>query len=148
MRPNATQRVKNGIPHRLEQNLQFGIDRQWEDVVARNPSSFYQSENVLLDVLGWFPFAAGAMVIPDHHDSRPWPTCKRTQRNISAANDTGILHRVDDVLDLDRRQTAPLHPAIDDGLDKPTGVLIGKEQYKLGRFVSHYRTPVVKTSAS
>jgi len=78
-------------------HLQFGIDRQWEDVVARNPN--------------------------------PWPTCKRTQRNISAANDTGILHRVDDVLDLDRRQTAPLHPAIDDGLDKQAGVLIGEEQY-------------------
>ena len=48
--------------------------------------------------------------------------------NIGATNDTGILHGIHDVLDLDRRQTTPLHAALDDSLDKPSRVLIGQEQ--------------------
>ena len=42
----------------------------------------------------------------------------------------------------------PLHTAIDDGPDKPPGVLISQQHDKIGRLVFHYRTPVVKTSAS
>ena len=67
-------------------------------------------------------------MIPDHNDVRPWPTRKRPQQNIGATNDTGILHGIHDVLDLDRRQTTPLHAALDDSLDKPSRVLIGQEQ--------------------
>ena len=88
------------------------------------------------------------MVLPDHHDARPWSTHTRTEQRIGATDHTGILHGVDDVFDPDRRQTTTLHPAIDDRLDKPASVLIGQEHDEIGRFASHYRTPVVKTSAS
>jgi len=88
------------------------------------------------------------MVIPDHNDARPWPTRKRPQRHIGATNDIGILHGIHDVLDLGRRQTTTLQSSLDDSLDKPASVLIGQEHDEIGSFASHYRTPVVKTSAS
>ena len=88
------------------------------------------------------------MVIPDHHDARPWPTHTGSEQGIGPTNDTGVLHGVDDVFDPDRRQTPTLQPSLDDSLDKPASVLIGQEHDKLGRLAFHYRTPVVKTSAS